>query len=222
MNKISLFLLGAPAALLLAAAALYRPLIRPWHLRWGATDAEVRLPLAGDEIVASGALQSTRAIDVHAPAARVWPWLLQLGQGRGGLFSYDALENLVGCNIHTLDWIDPALQSLAAGDTLRIGQQEGLPTYQVALLEPGRALVLRAVDPATGQLTQATWGFYLIETSPTHTRLIIRHRDQPAQGAATRVINAVFEPISFVMERRMLYGLKAHGELDPVHAKPND
>ena len=82
---------AAPAALL--AGLGYWFLARPWHIRWGATGAEVDRPLPGDEIVKRLRNWSTRAITIHAPAEAIWPWLAQIGQGRGGLYSYDWLEN---------------------------------------------------------------------------------------------------------------------------------
>ena len=211
-KKIALWALGGLVILVAAAALLYRPVIRPWHLRYGATDAEVQAALPGDELIAGEVDQATRAIDVHAPAGQAWPWLLQLGQGRGGLYSYDWLENLVGCDIHTLSVIVPGLQNLKVGDTIKIGNFAALPYYRVALIEPQRALVLRVVDPKTSLDGNSTWGFYLDEQSSTLTRLVIRHRDLPAVDATDKVINAVFEPISFVMEQRMLTGLREHAE----------
>jgi hypothetical protein len=84
----------------------------------------------------------------------------------------------------------------------------------VALIEPQRALVLRVVDAKTGLEGNSTWGFYLDEQSPVLTRLIIRHRDAPSLTTTDKVINAIFEPISFVMEEKMLRGLREHAEGD--------
>jgi len=213
-KRIILWILGALVLIIAAGVLLYKPLIQPWHLRYGATDAEVQAALPGDAILTDQVTQATRAIDVHAPAAQAWPWLLQLGQGRGGLYSYDWLENLVGCDIHTLSVIVPDLQNLKQGDTIKIGNFAALPYYRVALIEPQRALVLRVVDAKTGLDGSSTWGFYLDEHSPTLTRLIIRHRDVTAVNSTDKVINAIFEPISFVMEQKMLRGLRDHAEGD--------
>jgi len=208
-KKIILGIVGLAAVIVIAGLALYRPVIRPWQQRWGASDAEVRMALPGDEIVAGLAWQATRAVDIQVPAAQVWPWLVQMG--RGGLYSYDWLENLVGCDIHTLDAIDPALQDLKVGDPIKIGRQKGLPYYQVVLLEPEKALLLRSVDPTTGAMGE-TWGFYLIEKGNGLTRLIVRHRTPPSQDSTAQIVNAVFEPISFFMEHRMLYGIRDHAQ----------
>jgi hypothetical protein len=87
----------------LSAGIAYWFGLRPWHIRWGATDDELARPLPGDEIVPRPRKWSTRAITIDAPAEVVWPWLVQIGQGRGGLYSYDWLENLAGCDIHSAD-----------------------------------------------------------------------------------------------------------------------
>jgi hypothetical protein len=191
--------------------ALYQPLIRPWHAGWGATETERHMALPGDEIVTGEVSQTTRSITIYTPAVRVWPWLLQLGQGRGGMYSYDFLENLVGCNMHTLDSIDPALQSLQVGDAISMGPQEGLPFYRVALLDAERALVLRSINPTTGAPGE-TWGFYLIETLHSQTRLVVRHRTPPSLTRTERMFNGLFDPIVFLMEQRMLRGIRDHAE----------
>ena len=92
----------------------------------------------------------TWAITIKAPAERVWPWLAQMGQGRGGLYSYDGLENLAGCDIHSVDQILPELQHPQMGELIRLGPQ-GYPCFAVAAIEPNRALVLISADPQTGQ-----------------------------------------------------------------------
>src|SRR5689334_12701788 len=81
-----------------AALASYALLVRPWHLRWGATEEETNARLPGDEIVTWPKHEATHAITIHAPAREVWPWLVQVGQTRGGFYSYTRLENLVGCD----------------------------------------------------------------------------------------------------------------------------
>ena len=97
------------------AAAIVVAALRARSLRWGATDEELVATLPGDELVPHPDLTTTRAVTVNARAADVWPWIAQLGQGRGGFYSYDALENLVGCDIHSADRIVPAWQGVAVG-----------------------------------------------------------------------------------------------------------
>ena len=90
------------AALPLFAAT---PLLRPWHSRWGATASEVASTMPGDELFPRAQFQATRAITIAAPPSAVWPWLVQVGYGRAGFYSYDLVENLVGCDIHSTDRI---------------------------------------------------------------------------------------------------------------------
>lgn len=212
MKKTIIGVFGVIALAGVTGALLFKPIIRPWYLRWGATENELAQPLPGDELVTgAGVVQATRAIDVRAPAGQVWPWLVQLGQGRGGMYSYEWLENLAGCDIKNLTHIDPALQNLQVGDKIMLGPQEGLPYYVVTLIDAPRALVLRSVNPTTGQ-PGSSWGFYLEEKGAGLTRLIIRHRDLAGQDATENTVNAIFEPISFVMEHRMLLTLRDNAE----------
>src|SRR5271157_4609031 len=94
------------------AAATYILFARPRHLRWGASAQECDASLPGDDLIVTPDLTATRAITVRAPADQVWPWIAQLGQGRGGFYSYDFLENLAGCDIHSADRIIPGWQDI--------------------------------------------------------------------------------------------------------------
>jgi hypothetical protein len=113
-------------------------------LRWGATDDELKVVLPGDELVAAADLTATRAVTVRASADGVWPWIAQIGQGRGGFYSYDFLENLVGCDIHSAERVVPEWQSIDVGDAVHLTSEVG---RVVAVVEPGRALVLRGGVP---------------------------------------------------------------------------
>ena len=124
-------------AIAVGGAAAYILAVRSWQLRWGATGEERAATLAGDALIANPDLLATRAITVQAAAAQVWPWTAQRGpgQGRGGFYSYDALENLVGCHIHSADPIVPEGQAINVGDQVDLHPQVGLG---VAVAEPGR------------------------------------------------------------------------------------
>ena len=197
-----------PFALLVGL--LYWFALRPWHIRWGATDDEVARDLPGDQIVPRPRNRSTRAITIRAPAEAVWPWLAQLGQGRGGLYSYDWLENLTGCDIHSADRIIPELQGLRAGDTVRLGPQ-GYPAYPVAAVDPGRALALG--DAGDLERGPHSWVFVLEPIDAQTTRLIVRSRgDYPPTLANFIIWRAITEPLHFIMERKMLLGMKRRAE----------
>jgi hypothetical protein len=200
--------------LAVAAALLTAPLSRRWFNRWGATAAECAMTLPGDELVPAPRLTSTRAIMIDAPAAAVWPWLVQIGQGRGGLYSYDGLENLVGCDIHSAATIIPAHQQLAAGDQILFGPAEkGFPGQVVVAVLPERAIVMCGLDPKTRQADRsASWTLALNALPDGRTRLLVRGRNGYTPTLANQLIWHVVEPITFVMERQMLRGIKARAE----------
>src|ERR1700730_3364960 len=129
---------------LVCAVAGYVVVGRARQLRWGATDQECEALLPGDDLIANADLTATRAITIRAAADQVWPWIAQLGQGRGGFYSYDLLENLAGCEIHSADRIAPEWQDVAVGNEVRLAPDVPLI---VAASEPGRALVLRGGIP---------------------------------------------------------------------------
>lgn len=123
-----------------AALAAYALFIRSWHLRWGATDDDVKMPLPGDELVEHPRLNAPHAITIQASVRDVWPWLVQMGQKRGGFYSYTWLENLVGCHMQNADQIVPGWQELKAGDEVWLHPKA--PSLRVLAIEPGRAIVL--------------------------------------------------------------------------------
>jgi hypothetical protein len=188
----------------------YQALARPWHLRWGATDAEVAAALPGDELVPGVPVISTRAITIDAPAEAVWPWVAQIGQGRGGFYSYAWLENLIGCAIVNAERIEPAWQSPRPGDLVKMTPSpEQPPAYVVAEVIPGRGLVLGhhfGLDPAAPW--GDTWQFVLEPVDAATTRLIIRTRGLGEPAWIFRLI----EPGVFVMEQGMLRGIKERAE----------
>jgi len=196
--------LGAAA---IAVTVLFSPLLRPWYSKWGASKAELEKSLPGDEQVPDPNLQSTRAITVQAPMAEVWPWLVQMGQGRGGLYSYEQLENLVGCDMRNADRILPEHQHLQIGDKVRLSQNDATPYFVVTAIEPGQAIILGGDDPPT------TWGFILDPIDENSTRLIVRFRQDYEPSLGNVISWRVFtDPITFVMERKMLRGIKQRAE----------
>jgi len=195
----------------IGAAAAYILLARPRLLRWGAADQESDGPLPGDDLIANADLTATRAITIHASADQVWPWIAQFGQGRGGFYSYDFLENLAGCDIHSADRIVPEWQGIAVGDEVRLAPEVALV---VASLEPGRSLVLRG-GVAMGKTPPPydfTWAFALREEPDETTRLLVRERYGYTRPWARLIVEPV-EAVSFLMSRKMLRGIKDRAEL---------
>lgn len=193
-----------------AAGCAVAAVLRRRFLRWGATDDEVSITLAGDTFVPHPDVTATRAITIRADADAVWPWIAQLGQGRGGFYSYDVLENLVGCDIHSADHIVPDWQNLHVGTEVKLAPELAL---RVAFVEPGRAMVLRGGIPLGRAAApyEFTWAFVLLDEADATTRLVVRER----YGYTRRWAALIVEPaalVSFVMSTRMLRGIKHRAE----------
>lgn len=199
-----------------ALAAAYIGLIRPRMLRWGASRSDVERNWPGDEYCRHPAHQATRAIAIDAPAAAVWPWILQIGQDRGGFYSYSALENLVGCDMPDVDWIVPEWQQRAVGDIIWMAPREryaGKARMLVAWLEPERAMTLimpeDAEEVATGgEARHGLWSFLLDPIDDHSCRLVMRSRAgrEPFGGPLGQWL--FFEPAHFVMERAMMFKIR--------------
>jgi len=196
---------AAGAALAAGLEVATYPRWRRWCLSWGATDEEVARTLLGDDLLAGPDIVSTRAVRIEAPASSIWPWLVQMGPGRGGAYTYDWIENLFGLGMHSADGILPQFQDLKVGDAQRLGKRG--PVLRVSVLEPEQTLVLRSDDG------NWIWAFILMPEG-TGTRLISRNRIAvPGAPRAVRALNTyLMEPGSLVMERKMLLGIKQRAE----------
>jgi hypothetical protein len=190
---------------------VYSVVIVAWYTTWGATPAEATAPLPGDELAPGATRISTRAITIQKSPERIWPWVVQMGQNRAGLYSYEGLENLVGSQIYNADYIAPEWQAIQIGDRVTIGPWGSLPYYIVEQMEPPVALVWRSREPATGEPGE-TWQFYLETRGGDATRLIVRHRSGPDTDRAAAVGASIVDPIGFVMERRTMLGVKERAE----------
>jgi hypothetical protein len=197
---------GGAAAAAAAAVAAYPVLWRRWCLTWGATADEAAAQMPGDDLMPSPDLISTRAITVEAPPGAIWPWLVQMGSGRGGAYTYDWIENLSGLGMHSANEILPQFQDLKVGDVLPLGSQDA-PRMRVEVVDRERALVVRSSDG------NWVWVFGLYPEGK-HTRLVSRNRiKMPGASAPARLGWAVvMEPGSLVMERKMLLGIKQRAE----------
>jgi hypothetical protein len=182
------------------AVAGYLRLRQP-ILTWGATEAEAAGSFAGDELLPAPDGISTRAMDIDAPPDDVWPWLAQMGPGpRGGAYTYDWIENLLGLDMHSVDRVLPEFQNPQVGDTIELGSNR----MRLALVEPRRTLAWRSQDG------NWVWTFVL-EDRGGKTRLISRNRFR-LPSLAARVGMLPMEPGSLIMERRMLREIKRLSE----------
>jgi len=176
-------------------------LVRPHLHRWGATEAEVHGTLPGDDIIVQPALNVTFATTIDAPIDAVWPWIVQLGQGRGGWYSYDWLENVLGLNIHTAERILHEFQHLAPGDVVPTGAID----IPVIAVEPPRLLLL-------GGAAFSTLAFVLQPLDEQRTRLLFRNRAALGWTPSGIFWRLVLDPGIFIMSRKMLLVIKERAE----------
>lgn len=190
-----------------AGSLAYGSVIRPWQLRWGATDEEARRDLPGDELVPHPMLEATRAITIHAAPDRVWPWLVQMGYRRAGWYSYDRIDN---AGIPSADRIIPELQDLEVGDIVPTDPKGG---FTVTEIEPERHLVLSIPRAeAFGARGNAVTSIALDPVDAATTRLVCRLRADFERGLMSRIYYLLFEPGDFVMMRKMLQSIKERAE----------
>jgi hypothetical protein len=189
------------AVLAVVAAVLYAQVVRPRILGWGATSQEAAGRLPGDELLADADGVATRAITIEAPASAVWPWLAQMGPApRGGAYTYDWIENLLGLGFHSVDRVLPEYQHPQVGEGFELGANE----MRFAIVEPERVLATRSADG------NWVWAFVLDERDGK-TRLISRNRFRLPR-LRDRIGMIPMEPASVVMERKMLHGIRERAE----------
>lgn len=175
-------------------------------LNWGATDGDTTRVMAGDAAVPHPNYENTMALEIEAGPGHIWPWLMQMGNRRGGLYSYDWLDRLFGfLDRPSADRVLPEFQTLHEGDVIPVRRGAGFP---VRTVDPERALVLGGTD---GDL-QWIWEFGLYPIAPGRTRLVSRSRARVPGTWRWRAFMALLAPAAFLMTRRMLLGLQQRAE----------
>jgi proline iminopeptidase len=216
---------GITGAAAIAATILLSPLTGRWYRKWGATKEEVRRSLPGDDLVPQARSEITLAITIQAPARQIWPWLVQIGCQRAGWYSYDLLDN---GGIPSTGRIISEYQQLEIGDEIPF-TPDGNMGFPVVAIEPGRALVMGGTtntssgdeaDPNDPDLQTYLSGaiiLFLYELDPGTTRLIYRMPlGWNPNWRNTLIYRGFLEPISFVMARKTLLGVKQR--VEAVHA----
>jgi hypothetical protein len=195
---------GTATTALAAGLGAYLVFFRRQCLTWGAQPDEVSRRLPGDELLPGAGIVATRAITIDAPPAAIWPWLVQMGSGRGGVYTYDWIENLFGLDMHSARRILPQYQGVKVGDEFPLGP--GRPAMRIAVLDPERTFTLRFAD--------GNWVWiFALSAEDGHTRLISRNRIAAAGAWSARLFGMlVMEPGSLIMERKMLLGIKERAE----------
>jgi hypothetical protein len=197
-------------------------LTRPRRIAWGATWDEVVRPLPGDDLILNPLYVTTRAISIASPPSRIWPWLVQLGQARGGFYTYDWLENVFRLEIHSTDEIRAEWQDPREGEDSITLDPDGAMKMTFAVVRPGRAFVLRSGAPGEppqgpgdffkGEI-EITWAFVLEPAGDGTTRLLVRTRAAWADKTSARLGRGLMlSPAHLVMERGMLKGIKKRAE----------
>lgn len=180
--------------------------LMPWMDRWGATDEEIAASFAGDALIPSPRIAYTRAISIHATPEEIYPWIVQLGAERGGMYSYEWFEtNILRCELINADRIHEEWQNLKVGDQVKMCPgTSGPPPYEVAMMESNQAIILGHEENGTWV---EVWQFILVPQADGSTRLILRSRNN-AQGWFWDVIR----PGEFIMARGMILGIKERAE----------
>src|SRR4051812_8596868 len=192
---------------IVAVAVLYWFVARRWMARWGTTPSDLTRIMAGDRLIGDPTYSGTMAIIINAQPEHIWPWLVQMGYRRGGLYSYDWLDRLFGyLDRPSADRILPELQHLDVGDVIPLGA--GARGFPVKAVEPRRTLLLGGQTDAFGW----TWQLGLYPIDEERTRLVSRNRAHVPAAVGAALFMCVLEPAAFIMTRKMLLGLKRRAE----------
>lgn len=206
-------ILAIVVAIWIGVTAIYLLFLWPWMRTWGATEAEIAAALPGDDIVPAANLQTTKGITIQAPPEVIYPWLLQIGVDRGGMYSYDWLENLFGLHVHTTDRILPEYQNVQVGDFWRFTPEDyvlnpGPGLYVRQLLANEAVLLCFGLESKPDEPCFDTWQFVLLPQADGSTRLLLRSNMAMEQELPIKLTYF----IQFLMERKMLLTLRERAQ----------
>lgn len=213
---------GVSGAALMAASFL-TPFLRDVRSRWGVDETTAERPYPGDERIPKPRWGWTHGIEIDAPASEVWGWVAQIGADRGGFYSYQWLENVVGCDVRNAETVRPEW-AVKEGSALLLHPK--MPPLRVEAVSPGRWFLACAgpddAARASGKWVETTWLFFVEPLGETRCRFISRYRCASSDDLATRLSfgPAIVEPIGFAMDRRMLLGVKERAEKAVQAARP--
>jgi hypothetical protein len=206
--------------------ALATPMLRRYRSHWGVEEDVAAREYPGDELIPTPQWQWTHGVEIDAPPDEVWPWVAQLGQDRGGFYSYQFLENLAGCDIQNAGRVHPEWGELVPGRS-ELKLHSRIPGIPIVGVESGRWLLAHGrmelrtgkeaqpAAPREEEFVDVTWLFFIEPLDGgRRSRFISRFRSHHGDALATRLLYgpALVEPVGFVMDRRMLLGVKQHVE----------
>jgi len=187
---------------ILILITLYFTCIREWQMTWGSTTKEINRYMTGDELFEDPSFNATRTVEIKAPPEKVWPWLVQMGYKRAGLYSFRMLDN---GGMPSAEEIIPEFQDLKVGDSI-------IPLLKVVEMEPNQSM-LWVFQEGAGGWGNATWSWGLYETNSGHTRLVSRLRQQQTFNSPFEIMAWVLtDPMEIVMMRTTLLGIKRRVE----------
>jgi hypothetical protein len=196
----------AVLTLLLCLSLFYWHSVRGWYLRWGSTDEDLSRAMLGDADIPEPTYSTTLAVTVQAEPQHIWPWLVQMGNSRGGLYSYDWLDRFFGyLDRPSANVVLPEFRNLKVGDEIPLGLG---PAFPVRAIEPNRALVLGGTEDGFAW----TWQFGLYPLDQARTRLVSRNTARESRTIGSWLLMRLLEPAAFIMTRRMLLGIKQRAE----------
>jgi len=216
------FLDGIGGAALMGVHILL-PFLHKWRVRWGATDEELGRAWLGDDLVPRTRGGFTHAITIRAPASQVYPWVAQIGQNKGGFYSYEFLENLVGCNIHNTDRLLPGCEEVKTGELLWLHPKAGVPIERIeaghgfvmhGLLNTSTGETISSVAAMPASFVNVSWLFYVYDIGGGYTRFVSRWRLDYPPGFKNELMFGrwLLEPVAAVMDIKMLRGVRKRAQ----------
>lgn len=218
----ALHVLEGLEGILIIIAAYLTLFFKPLRDRWGLSQKEANTTFPGDHLVPQPRSEFVHAIEINAPASFVWPWIAQIGQGKGGFYSYEALENMVGLKIYNADKILAEFQQPQIGDLISFGPKDA---YPIVIYEPGKSMAIenwydlnknsvynQALESPINYL-HLSWLWMVESIDENRSRFISRNRvDFSPSFKNNLMFGPLGEPIVFTMDRKMCYGIKRRAE----------
>lgn len=215
-SQLRYILEGIEGLIIFCSVTFTWPVSKHWLYCWGSTPDEREKVWPGDRFVSPGFDSHTRAIDVNASAGAVWQWVVQFGLDRAGFYSYELLERLGGIPVTNLECIEPAFQSLAVGDNIRLHPKAPGVVVEDLISEKHICTVQYDMDAKAEAIR--SWSIYIEPGVEGSCRLVLRscHRSLHRPSFLRRLGESFEKPLDFVMEQRMLRTVKRLVEIDNI------